>query len=79
VVARGIRIISGTDDIYGKGVVTGVVALFAVQVVVNISMTIGLMPVVGFPLPLISYGGSSALVFLIGTGLMLSVSRQRVR
>ncbi|MBF0216500.1 MAG: rod shape-determining protein RodA [Candidatus Omnitrophica bacterium] len=79
VVARGVRIISGTDDIFGKGVVTGIVTLFAVQVVVNISMTIGLMPVVGFPLPLISYGGSSAIVFLVGTGLMLSVSRQRVR
>jgi len=76
IIARGIRIASGTNDVYGKVIAVGVVTLIAFQVIVNISMTIGLMPVVGLPLPAISYGGSSTIVALIGAGLLLSVSRR---
>jgi len=79
VIARGVRIISETDDVYGKAIATGIVTLLSFQVLVNISMTIGLMPVVGIPLPLISYGGSNVLATLIGIGLLLSVSRRRYR
>ena len=78
-ISRGIRIIAGTDDMYGKAIGTGVVTLIAFQVIVNISMTLGLMPVVGLPLPLISYGGSNAIVTLVGVGFLLSISRTRKR
>ena len=47
------------------------------QVVVNVGMTTGLLPVVGIPLPLFSYGGSSMLCLLIGIGLVMNVSMRR--
>ncbi|MBF0493582.1 MAG: rod shape-determining protein RodA [Candidatus Omnitrophica bacterium] len=79
IVIRGIKIIAGLDDVYGKVMATGFVTLIAFQVVTNISMTVGLMPVVGIPLPLISYGGSNALAFMTGIGFLLSISRERKR
>jgi rod shape determining protein RodA len=76
VIARGIRIIFNIDDIYGKAIAAGVVTLLSFQVLVNISMTVGLMPVVGLPLPIISYGGSSTVATLIAMGFLLSISRR---
>jgi len=77
--ARGISIMTNADDVYGKAIAAGVVTLIAFQVFVNISMTIGLMPVVGLPLPAISYGGSNTVATLIGAGLLLSVGRKAHR
>lgn len=79
IIARGVRIISGVDDTYGKAIATGLVTLIAVQVLTNIAMTVGLMPVVGLPLPFISYGGSNIMATMIGIGFLLSVSRRRKR
>ncbi|MCK5450188.1 MAG: rod shape-determining protein RodA [Candidatus Omnitrophica bacterium] len=79
ILVRGIKIISEVKDMYGKVISTGVVTLIAFQVVVNISMTIGLMPVVGLPLPAISYGGSNTIATLFAAGLLLSVSRRANR
>jgi rod shape determining protein RodA len=79
VIARGIRIISEIDDIYGKAIATGIVTLLAFQVLVNISMAVGLMPVVGLPLPFISYGGSSTVAAFLAIGLLLSISRRLYR
>jgi len=76
IVARGIRIMSHVADIEGKVIAAGVVMLIFFQVIVNIAMTIGLMPVVGLPLPAISYGGSNTIATLISVGLLLSVSRR---
>ena len=76
VIARGIRIIAEIDDIYGKAIAGGIVTLLAFQVLVNISMAIGLMPVVGLPLPVISYGGSSTVATLVAMGFLLSISRR---
>ncbi|RKY42956.1 MAG: rod shape-determining protein RodA [Candidatus Makaraimicrobium thalassicum] len=78
-IARGIRIIAVADDIYGKAVAAGVVTLISFQVFVNISMTIGLMPVVGLPLPAISYGGSNTVATLIGAGFLLAIGRKADR
>jgi len=77
IIYRGIRIISETSDFYGKTVATGIVALFAFQVVVNIGMTIGLLPVVGLTLPFISYGGSSLISFMIAIGVLLNIGMRR--
>lgn len=79
IIVRGVKIISEVKDVYGKVIATGVVTLIAFQVVVNISMTIGLMPVVGLPLPAITYGGSNTLATLFAAGLLLSVSRRANR
>lgn len=76
IVARGIRIFSRVPDVQGRAIAAGVVILIAFQVLVNIAMTIGLMPVVGLPLPAISYGGSNTIATLISVGLLLSVSRR---
>lgn len=76
VFARGIRIASKSKEIEGKVIATGIVTLLAFHLFVNISMTIGLMPVVGLPLPAISYGGSNTIATLICVGFLLSVSRK---
>ena len=77
IVYRGIKILDRTPDNYGKLLVSGFVALFAMQVIINIGMTMGLLPIVGLTLPLISYGGSSLIVTLIYIGLLLNVGMQR--
>lgn len=76
VIIRGIKILSNVDDIYGKAVGAGIISLFAFQIGVNIAMTIGLMPVVGLPLPAISYGGSNTIASFICVGFLLSISRR---
>lgn len=77
IVKRAFNIAMLTSDIYGKAVATGVGVMIALQVIINISMTIGLMPVVGIPLPLVSYGGSSLITTLAGIGLLVNVSMRR--
>jgi rod shape determining protein RodA len=70
---RGFDIAASTREPVGRLVALGVTALFATQVLVNVGMVTGLLPVVGVPLPLMSYGGTSTLVSLTGLGLLLSV------
>jgi rod shape determining protein RodA len=54
-----------------------VVAMIGFQVFVNIGMTVGLMPITGIPLPLMSYGGSHTLSTLVAVGLLLGIHRRR--
>lgn len=79
VIWRGIRIMAGTKDVYARAISAGIVTLIAFQAFVNISMTMGFMPVVGLPLPAISYGGSNTIASLIGIGFLLSISRKLER
>lgn len=75
---RGVRIIISSDeDPAGKLIATGVVAMLAFHVVENIGMNVGVMPVAGVPLVLISYGGSSMIVTLLSIGLLESVALHR--
>jgi len=76
-VRRAIEIARKTDDPCGVLVACGMAAIIGIQAVVNISMTMGFMPVVGLPLPLLSYGGSSLLVTMIALGLLESISLHR--
>jgi rod shape determining protein RodA len=76
IISRGIRIMEKTTDIYGKALAAGFTTLLAFQVLINISMTIGFMPVVGIPLPMISYGGSNTVMTLAGIGLLMSVAKR---
>ncbi|HEY5111148.1 MAG TPA: FtsW/RodA/SpoVE family cell cycle protein [Acidimicrobiales bacterium] len=63
-------------DTMGRLICIGVFIFFAFSCFENIGMTMGIMPVTGIPLPLLSYGGSSALVFFVAGGMVLSVSRR---
>jgi rod shape determining protein RodA len=64
-------------DRLGVFLAAGITASLAFQVVYNVAMVAGLVPVKGLPLPLLSYGGSSALATLMGVGLILSVRMRR--
>ncbi len=77
IVYRGIKIIETTPDEYGRLIATGFITLFSLQVIINIGMTIGFLPIVGLTLPLISYGGSSLIVTLIYIGFLLNIGMRR--
>ncbi len=70
---RALRVMTMSKNLYGTLVAGGVLAMLMFQVFVNAGMTIGIMPITGVPLPLLSYGGSSALVTFIGIGLLQSI------
>ncbi|MFO1019544.1 MAG: FtsW/RodA/SpoVE family cell cycle protein [Planctomycetales bacterium] len=74
---QGLRIASGTQDPFGRLVAVGVVTLLATQTVINSGMTVGLMPVTGLTLPLVSYGGASLLTTCVSLGLLISVHIRR--
>lgn len=71
---RGLCIAREARDTYGTLLAVGVVSMFAFQVFVNVGMAIGIMPVTGLPLPLFSYGGSSAIASLISLGILLNIN-----
>ncbi|MBW3605494.1 MAG: rod shape-determining protein RodA [Actinobacteria bacterium] len=75
VVWRGLRIAAAAPDMLGTLLAAGGVAVIAIQVFVAVGMTVGLVPVIGLPLPLVSYGGTSLVASLAMIGLMLSVHR----
>jgi rod shape determining protein RodA len=70
---RGFDIAASTREPVGRLVALGVTTLVATQVLVNVGMVTGLLPVVGIPLPFMSYGGSSMVVSMMALGLLLSV------
>ena len=70
----GLRIAVQSKDRFGALVAFGVVSMIFWHVFINIGMVLGIMPVVGIPLPLLSYGGSFLISTLIGVGLLLNVS-----
>jgi rod shape determining protein RodA len=70
---RGLRILTMSKNLYGSVIAGGILAMIMFQVFVNAGMTIGIMPVTGVPLPLMSYGGSSVLVTFIAVGLLQSI------
>ena len=73
----GAEIAGTTDDPFGRLLVVGVLALLFTQIFINAGMTMGLMPITGMTLPLISYGGSSMLINGIALGLLANVARRR--
>ena len=77
IIYRGIRIAVNARDMLGTIIAGGIVTTLLFQVLVNVGMTIGIMPITGLPLPLLSYGGSSLLSTLLGIGLLLNVGMRR--
>lgn len=76
---RMTRVISISGDNFGQYIAVGILAMFAFQTFVNIGMNVGLMPVTGIPLPLISLGGSSLVVNLAAIGILQSIIRHHRR
>lgn len=76
---RGVRAMAGCDDLFGRLLAAGILSMLTFHIVVNAGMTMGIMPVVGVPLPCFSYGLSSLLVNLVAFGLLLSIAARRKR
>ncbi|MEJ2744670.1 MAG: FtsW/RodA/SpoVE family cell cycle protein, partial [bacterium] len=77
IIFNGLLIAEQSRDEFGRLVAVGVTALLASHVIINIGMTIGLLPITGIPLPLMSYGGSSLVSTLIGLGILESICARR--
>jgi rod shape determining protein RodA len=73
---RTLRILTMAKNLFGTLISAGILAMLMFQVFVNVGMTIGIMPVTGVPLPLLSYGGSSVIVTFLAIGLLQSVYLQ---
>jgi rod shape determining protein RodA len=70
---RALRITTLSRNLYGSLIAAGIAAMLLFQVFVNVGMNVGVMPVTGIPLPLMSYGGTSVLVTFIAVGLLQSI------
>src|SRR2546423_6913007 len=70
---RSLRVLTLAKNVFGALVAGGIAAMLAFQIFVNVGMTIGIMPITGVPLPLMSYGGSSVIVTFIAIGLLQSI------
>jgi cell division protein FtsW len=74
---RGLRIAAHAEDRFGAFVALGLTTMIAVQAFINMSVVLGLLPTKGIALPLVSNGGSSLLVCLLGIGILLNISQHQ--
>lgn len=74
---RGFKIAASAPDRFGQILAAGITSWLAVQIFINLSAMVALIPLTGVPLPFISYGGSSLVVAMSGVGILLNISRQR--
>ncbi len=77
IISCGLKIAANNTDPFGRLLAVGITSMFTVQIIVNIGMTVGLMPITGLTLPFVSYGGSSLLVSMASVGLLNNVGRCR--
>lgn len=76
-IRQGFLIAQRTQDYFGRLLALGVTLMLAIQVTVNIAMNLGMAPVVGIPLPLMSYGGSSILITFVALGILVNIDKTR--
>lgn len=76
---RALNIMSTTEDSTGRAIAAGIIGMFLFHILVNVGMTLGIMPVTGVPLPMFSYGGSSLMANLLAIGLLEGISMRRHR
>jgi len=74
---KGVSIASGTKDQFGRLLAYGISFMLGMQILINLAMNMGLAPVVGIPLPLMTYGGSSMVVTFIALGILVNIDRRR--
>lgn len=73
---RGLRITQLAHDIFSKTLAGSITLSLMLYILINMGMVAGILPVVGVPLPLISYGGTATIVLMVGFGILLSIHRQ---
>jgi len=73
---RGLRAALAAPDKFGRLLAVGITALVLSQALINFAVVLGMLPTKGIPLPFVSYGGSSLLVMLLATGVLLNISQQ---
>ena len=73
-IIKGLSIAASTREPFGRLLATGIVTLLATQAIINTGMTVGLMPITGMTLPLVSYGGSSLVATAIALGLLINIA-----
>ena len=73
---RGMRAAFSAPDNFGRLLALGITALVLSQALINFAVVLGMVPTKGIPLPFVSYGGSSLLVMLLATGVLLNISQQ---
>ena len=76
-IMRGLMIAAKAQTTFGRVMVGGLMLILFVYVFVNIGMVSGILPVVGVPLPLVSYGGSALIVLMAGFGIVMSIHTHR--
>jgi rod shape determining protein RodA len=74
---RGLAIAAQAATLFGRLLAGAVTLMFFTYAFVNMGMVAGILPVVGVPLPFISYGGTSLATLFIGVGLLMSIQRHR--
>ena len=77
VIFRGIAIASSVRSKFSSVVAIGITSIWFFHVMVNVGMALGLMPVVGIPLPFMSYGGSALFTNLLMAGILMNLYRNR--
>jgi rod shape determining protein RodA len=77
IIARGIWVARHARDRFGALLAVGVTAIIFWQVAINMGMATGMLPVVGIPLPLVSYGGSSLIAMMAAMGVLISINTRR--
>jgi rod shape determining protein RodA len=77
IIIRSIKIARSSNDKFGYYMIIGIISMLTFQILQNIGMDIGLMPITGIPLPFVSYGGSSMLTNIISIALILNVGIRR--
>ena len=73
---RGLRAAFAAPDGFGRLLALGITAMVLSQTLINFAVVLGMVPTKGIPLPFVSYGGSSLLVMLLATGVLLNISQQ---
>ncbi len=76
IIWRALRILTMAKNLYGALLAGGIVVMLMFQIFVNVGMTVGIMPITGIPLPLMSYGGSSLIATMLAIGLLQSIYAQ---
>ncbi|MDD4953780.1 MAG: rod shape-determining protein RodA [Candidatus Omnitrophica bacterium] len=76
-IRRGFMIAGRTQDNFGKFLALGITLVLGIQIFINIAMNLGLAPIVGLPLPLMSYGGSSMFVTFTALGILVNIDKRR--
>ncbi|MDL2237347.1 putative lipid II flippase FtsW [Christensenellaceae bacterium OttesenSCG-928-K19] len=78
-VYRGIKIAATAPDLFGTMLATGITTIVGIQVIINIGVVTATIPATGVPLPFVSYGNSSLVIFMAMVGILLNISRQARR